>query len=388
MTKTNVTKSKKLKKFETPKVSSKIGICGLPLRVDTYSFCSFGCTYCFSNNREIMKLTDFKVADLNYLKATLERIFDKREIDENSLLDKFIADGITWHCGGLCDPFMPCEEKYHITSQMIDICNRYGISILFSTRSNSIYGADIRPDLHTFQLSVSNISDNKEWEPNVPSIESRYKFYRELKDKGFKVGIRIQPFIPGVTEAGIIDLFHDADFFTIETVKIVPQDEVYRKKVTDLLGMPLDDFKFTGLYNMKPELKLRYYKPFIEKLERYSIPFSIADNDLRSIRKSKCRCGDTLVKKSTDFNTTALLNKYGCNYGLQNIYDEISDYADCNCKSLFASSRQKGVNTVSDFFTLNIGSTKNPTGKPFQYIPKGDTFYSGYIKPIQNSLPQ
>ena len=165
MTKTNVTKSKKLKKFETPKVLSKIGICGLPLRVDTYSFCSFGCTYCFSNNREIMKLTDFNVADLNYLKATLERIFDKREIDENSLLDKFIADGITWHCGGRCDPFMPCEEKYHIPSQMIDICNRYGISILFSTKSNSVYGADIRPDLHTFQLSVSNISDNNEWEP-------------------------------------------------------------------------------------------------------------------------------------------------------------------------------------------------------------------------------
>ena len=83
----------------------------------------------------------------SYMKGVKQ---EKREIDENSLLDKFIADGITWHCGGLCDPFMPCEEKYHITSQMIDICNRYGISILFSTKSNSVYGADIRPDLPPF----------------------------------------------------------------------------------------------------------------------------------------------------------------------------------------------------------------------------------------------
>lgn len=160
-----------------------------------------------------MKSSDFKVANLNHLKKTLERILDKHEINENNLSDKLISEGIAWHCGGLCDPFMPCEEKYHITSQMIDICNKYGISMLFSTKGNSVYGADIRPDLHSFQLSVSNISDNKQWEPNVPSMESRYRFYRELKSKGFKVGIRIQPFIPGVTDTDIIDLFHDADFF-------------------------------------------------------------------------------------------------------------------------------------------------------------------------------
>ena len=34
-----------VEKFNTPTVSSKIGICGLPLRVDTYSLCSFGCTF-------------------------------------------------------------------------------------------------------------------------------------------------------------------------------------------------------------------------------------------------------------------------------------------------------------------------------------------------------
>ena len=115
-----------IKKFNSPTVSSKIGICGLPLRVDTYSLCSFGCTYCFANNREIMKSSDFKVANLNHLRKTLERILDRHEIDENSLSDKLISEGVTWHCGGLCDPFMPCEEKYHITSQMIDICNKYG----------------------------------------------------------------------------------------------------------------------------------------------------------------------------------------------------------------------------------------------------------------------
>ena len=116
-----------IKKMVILKVSSKIGICGLPIRCDTYSKCSFGCKYCFSQKRVLENPIEFKVGNINKLKKTLERIFDKGEIRENNFLDKLIFERITWHCGGLCDPFMPCEEKYHITHDMIDICNKYGI---------------------------------------------------------------------------------------------------------------------------------------------------------------------------------------------------------------------------------------------------------------------
>ena len=44
-----------LKKFSPLNVSSKFAICGLPIRVDTYKTCSFGCQYCFANNRKIME---------------------------------------------------------------------------------------------------------------------------------------------------------------------------------------------------------------------------------------------------------------------------------------------------------------------------------------------
>lgn len=43
------------KKFTPINVSSKFAICGIPLRVDTYKTCSFGCKYCFSNNRKVME---------------------------------------------------------------------------------------------------------------------------------------------------------------------------------------------------------------------------------------------------------------------------------------------------------------------------------------------
>lgn len=41
--------------FNPLNVSSKFAICGIPIRVDTYKTCSFGCKYCFSNYRTIME---------------------------------------------------------------------------------------------------------------------------------------------------------------------------------------------------------------------------------------------------------------------------------------------------------------------------------------------
>ena len=89
------------------------------------------------------------------------------------------------------------------------------------------------------------------------------------------------------------------------------------------------------------------------------------------------------MKKSTDFNTTAMLKKYGMGYGINNIYDELGCYGDCVCIGLFPSNRQKGVVTVTDYFERNIASDKNPTGTKFQYIPK-DEFYADYISPPYN----
>ena len=104
-----------MKQFEALNVSSKFAICGLPIRVDTYKNCSFGCTYCFSNNRKICEFDkEFQVANLRSIEKRLDRIFNKGEYSASNFLDTLIAQGITWHCGGMSDPFQPIEQQYHI----------------------------------------------------------------------------------------------------------------------------------------------------------------------------------------------------------------------------------------------------------------------------------
>lgn len=203
---------------------------------------------------------------------------------------------------------------------MIDLSNKYKIPILFSTKSDTVYDCNINPELHTFQLSITNIYDRKDIEPNVSSIDSRYEFYKNLKDRGFKVGIRIQPFLPNITDLKLVEMFKDADNFTLEGIKIVPQNKEHKDYILKILQLDKNCFTQMGLLNLKPSIRLQMYKHFIEYFNKNNIPFSIADNDLHYIGTNKCCCGDNLVSKSTNFNNMAMLKKYGNDYTIENIY--------------------------------------------------------------------
>ncbi|MBO4372574.1 MAG: hypothetical protein J5826_06545, partial [Bacteroidales bacterium] len=365
------------KKFKIINVSSKFGICGMPLRADTYKSCSFGCKYCFSNNRKVMgNNCGFAVGDIKHLERLFKKVFDDQKVDNTNFLEVLLSQHYPLHCGGMSDPFQPCEEKYGITAQLVDLSNKYRVPIVFSTKSDTVYGAKINPDLHTFQLSVSNMKNYNNLEPNVPSFEKRARFYDELKAKGFKVGIRIQPFIPGVTEPEIIDRFKDADNITIESIKLVPQNPERREELRKMIGLKKEDFYYFGLANIKPEIKLEYYQPILDKIFQYRLPFSVADNDLRWIGTNKCCCGDRLVPKFTSFNITTMMKTHKGVYDLADVIDaaEEDGVLPCKCKPLFASNRQPGVDTVEDFLRHNFNNKKSPMCPDLQhYISSKNT---------------
>ena len=351
------------KRFEALNVSSKFAICGLPVRVDTYKNCEFGCTYCFSNNRKICEFDKhLQVADIASVERRLDRIFNQGKITSTSFLDALINDRITWHCGGMSDPFQPVEGRYKMTEQLVNVCNKYNISILFSTKSDRLYGADIRPDLHTFQLSVSNVDDRRDIEPNVPSIEKRFELYKALKKEGFRVGIRMQPMIPNVSNLDIVKMFSDADQFTLEGIKIVPQNAEHKENVLSILGLSKSDFTQMGLLNLKLDIRKKMYGPFIEFFQKNNIPYSIADNDLHHIGTNNCCCGDRLVSKSTSFNNTAMCMTYGKCYAKEQVDKELFNggVRDCKCNHLFTSNRQEGCVSVQDFYDKRFYRKSSP----------------------------
>lgn len=355
------------KKFNILNGTSKFAICGVPLRADTYKTCDFGCVYCFSNNRKIMEFdkTSLQVGNLSQMEKKLLQI-DSGEFDKKNFVNALLYNKITWHCGGMSDPFQRAEEDFKITSSMIDISSKFNYSILFSTKTDSVYGANISSNLHTFQLSFTNMSDNTDLESNVPSFESRYKFYKELKKAGFKVGIRLQPFIPNVTELEMVDVFHDADQFTIEGIKLVPQNKEAVDTVLDKANLNKADFTQKGLLNLKAEIRAELYKPFIQKLNDNKMKFSIADNDMHNIGNNNCCCGDALVQKATGFDNTSMY-RTGESYTLGEVKEKLGDFSNCKVNNLFTSNRQEGCKTISEFYDKRFDRKTSPFSPKFTH---------------------
>lgn len=274
----------------------------------------------------------------------------------------------------MSDPFQPLEKKLGVTKELVDVTKEHGIHILFSTKSDSVYDSNIEPDLHTFQLSVSNVDNRKDIEPNVPDIQKRIDFFRTLKKEGFKVGIRIQPFIPSVTTLEVVKAFEGADHFTMEGIKIVPQNEEQKEDVLKIMSgcnfNVEEQFTQMGLLNLKPEVRYELYKPFVDYFREHNISFSVADNDMRWLGNNLCCCGDKLVEHSTNFNVTMMINKYGRRYTKQQINDEVADSGcgKCKCDDLFTSNRTQGCKTVEQFFAKRFNQPSSPFSPKFQYV--------------------
>lgn len=89
---------------------------------------------------------------------------------------------------------------------------------------------------------------------------------------------------------------------------------------------------------------------------------------------NKCCCGDSLVHKSTDFNNTAMLYKYGMNYKLVDINREllICGCDECKCNQLFTSNRQEGCVTVKDFYDKRFYRKSSPFSSKFLFTENNE----------------
>jgi hypothetical protein len=220
---------------------------------------------------------------------------------------------------------------------------------------------------------VSNVHNRKDIEPEVPEIEKRLQFFRDLKKEGFRVGIRIQPFIPGVSDLDIVKMFEGADHFIIEGLKVIPQEGEQKDYCFGELGMKPGLFTQMGLLNMLPDYRLELYQPLIDYMEAKGISYSVSDNDMRRIGNNRCCCGDKLVAKTPGFDVTALIYDEG-HWTLNKILEKCGEYGDCVAKDLFTSNRTEGCTTVRDFYCMRFKRQSSPMSPRYQFTPHPKLF--------------
>jgi len=273
-----------------------------------------------------------KESDIDF--EWLERKLKNANYKDYNFLDVALREKLVWHIGAMCDPFP--DGKNINSHRLYELAKQYGHEILFSTKG--FIDVDYySPDVCSFQISVSTLEGQFDGEANT--MQGRSSMFHQLKQKGFKVGIRIQPFIPEKSSLGIIELFPNADHYNIEAIKLVPQKD--NKRLLERIGLMKGQFTQTGLLTLEKYIRESSYKEFIKYFVDNNYSYSISDNDMRYEGNNKCCCGDTLCGKTPEIDTT--FKEMG---GKINI----GKWGKCKITGLFSSNRNQEYKTVEDYY--------------------------------------
>ena len=288
------------KKYSNPLLpTSQFVMCGNCFRADTYKGCSFGCSYCFANNRGGKFERDFAVADVKLIRKWFDEAINKGDV--SNIKKEFLNRRVPIHLGGLSDPFQDAEWKYGATYDFIKLSSEFNYPVNISTKACNLpqkYWEILDPKIHTFSISILGYSDEytRLWESHTPTAKQRIEFVKELHNRGFWVSIRIQPIIY-IDE--VIELIKHSDeyvdYYTIEHLKL-PLDN--KKMCEKLIG------KMNGLNVMfvakgrEYEFDSRKKLENIEKIKKATkVKIGCGDNEFHILSDSLNCCGiDTMPK--------------------------------------------------------------------------------------------
>jgi len=296
-----------------PRWSGEILDCSMPVTMDTYSVCSFGCLYCFSFFQRI------NISGANYLNKKLralnvekfKRVFTE---PESSAFRGLIRERKAIQWGSLSDQFDNFERKHGISLELLRFFREINYPISMSTKGvwwlkddryrDAIRGAK---NFH-FKLSIITTDEKKakRMEVGVPTVAERLWAIEELKklDVG-GVTLRFRPFIIGMSNPDHQGLIRAAgqrgadsmstEFFCLESRAGARLKDRY-KRMGEILGY--DVFKFylrhskrSGYKRLNRKLKKPYIMEMKEEAERQGMRFYVSDNEWKELSHHGSCCG-------------------------------------------------------------------------------------------------
>ncbi|WP_338016341.1 radical SAM protein [Rhodovulum sulfidophilum] len=174
--------------------------CSVPLRLDSYSNCQFGCQYCFSKARGgSFAVSNSTTLDNRQLKKRLQRA---AEGNPRGATEEFIQRRIPMQFGGMNDPFGPSESKKRISLETLKILAEYDYPTIISTKGTILasdeYLSVVARGNFYVRISVAAVGSEltSALEPGVPSVSDRMKCAKIMAARGVPVSLRLQPIIP------------------------------------------------------------------------------------------------------------------------------------------------------------------------------------------------
>ena len=287
--------------YGSPRWTGEIADCTLPLTFDTYSNCSFGCVYCFSQYQRGVggakeSYLSKKVKAVNPEK--IKKIFSGE--DTKSQFYPYIKTKRPIQYGGLSDQFDEFERKYGVTYEILKYLKEINYPICFSTKSAWVFKDPKYQELFRgadnwnikFSIITSDEQDAKRIEVGVPSPKERLeamKIYNSLSKGG--TTLRLRPFIVGVSDKTYLDLIEQAheagasavttEFFCLEMRSINHAKEHY-DVISKCAGFDIVDFyrhysNGSGYLRLNRKIKEPYIKKMQELCHKLGMRFYVSD---------------------------------------------------------------------------------------------------------------
>ena len=301
--------------YQSPRWTAEIADCSMPMTFDTYSNCSFGCMYCFSQfQRAIGNGKDaYLHKDVNAV--SVEKI--KKMFSEP---DKYAGQFATYikqrrvmQWGGLSDQFDGFERKYGKTLELLRFFKEIDYPLCFSTKAvwwteDDRYMSLVEGQKNwNFKFSIITLDEDKARiiERGVPTPKERLAAIERIaKANAGGATLRLRPFIIGVSTPTYLDLIREAgergatalstEFFCVEQRSQTLKE--YMPKLSELCGFDLMEFyKRFSVAQGYLRLNRKIKKPFLEKMkavcDELGMRFYVSDAHFKEMCCNGSCCG-------------------------------------------------------------------------------------------------
>lgn len=300
--------------YGSPRWTGEICDCSLPMTMDTYSNCSFGCVYCFSQYQRGVGSGKDNYFAKDVKSVSVNRVKDIFLGKSGRQFQPYIEQRRTIQWGGLSDQFDGYERKYGRTLELLRFFKEIDYPISFSTKGTWWLDDKRYTDLFRgqknwnvkFSIITEDEHDAAMIEKGVDSPKKRLEAiqkFTELDAGG--ATLRMRPFIIGVTSKTYIDLINHAadrgatalttEFFCLERRAVNLARENY-KIISDCVGHDIVDFYArnshgSGYLRLNRGIKEPYVKKMKEVAHARGMRFYVSDAHFKECSDGTCCCG-------------------------------------------------------------------------------------------------
>ena len=300
--------------YGSPRWTGEIADCSLPVTMDTYSNCAFGCVYCFSQYQRGIggaKEAYFNKQVRSVNPEKIKRIFSGE--DKKSQFYQFVKDKRPIQYGGLSDQFDGYEKKYGVTYEVLKYLRSINYPICFSTKSAWVFHDPKYQELFRgadnwnmkFSIITLDPEAARKIEVGVPTPQERLDAMREYNKLSYGgTTLRLRPFIIGVSDKTYLDLIkaaHDAganavttEFFCLEMRSLKFAKEHYNA-ISEVCGFDIVDFyrKYSngsGYLRLNRKIKEKYVRNMQELCDKLGMRFYVSDAHFKECSCNACCC--------------------------------------------------------------------------------------------------